>query len=285
MFRLGKQTAPLFAPRLWASVKANPRWASRSRLGVWMNGLPSAAIVSARWSSVSRNSTFGFDDSSPPSAAKAGRPAARRTSAGAANRNIGSVPSGGGGFLGCPARPVPVQPRRRPVFALTLIACVPCWAGPAGDQEATDDPAPLIRPGDTVALIGGGVWEAERRSGDFETALTLAVPDVTVRHLGWPGDTADQAARRYFGTPEDGREHLLRHVDLVKPTVILVAYGGAESLPGGDGRGGVQDAPRFAAGGAEGAGGAGRARPADPRGGRGRTRRPSATSPRRGDCA
>ena len=107
---------------------------------------------------------------------------------------------------------------------LALIAC-----GFAGDGA----PDPLIKPGDRVAFVGGSFWEEERRSGAIETALTLAVPDVTFRHLGWAGDMADQSARRYFGSAADGRQHLLEHVDLVRPTVIFVAYGGAEALPGG----------------------------------------------------
>lgn len=111
-------------------------------------------------------------------------------------------------------------------LALVLAAAA---CGTAGEETAE----PLLRPGDRVALVGGSFWEEERRGGEMETALTLAVPDVTFRHLGWSGDMADQSARRFFKTAKEGREHLLEHVDLVQPTVILVAYGQAESLPGG----------------------------------------------------
>ncbi|NNJ24809.1 hypothetical protein [Alienimonas chondri] len=110
-------------------------------------------------------------------------------------------------------------------LACTAIAC-----GFAGDEPTPD---PLLRPSDRVALVGGSFWEEERRVGELETVLTLAVPDVTFRHLGWAGDMADQSARRFFKSAKEGREHLLEHVDLVDPTVIFVAYGQAESLPGG----------------------------------------------------
>ena len=113
------------------------------------------------------------------------------------------------------------------VLCLTSVACG--FAGEDDDGAA----GPLLRPGDRVAFVGGGTWEKERRSGMIEAAFTLAEPNVTFRHLGWAGDMADQSARRFFGTAEDGREHLLEHVDLVKPTVVWVAYGRAESLPGG----------------------------------------------------
>ena len=115
---------------------------------------------------------------------------------------------------------------------MTATLFVPLLTAACG--FACEDPTEsLLKPGDRVAFVGGSYWEEERRDGEIETALTLAVPDVTFRHLGWAGDMVDQSARRFFGTAEDGREHLLEHVDLVKPTVIFVAYGQAESLPGG----------------------------------------------------
>ena len=115
---------------------------------------------------------------------------------------------------------------------MTATLFVPLLTAACG--FACENPGePVLKPGDRAAFVGGSFWEAERRGGELETALTLAVPDVTFRHLGWAGDMADQSARRFFGTAEDGREHLLEHVDLVEPTVIFVAYGQAESLPGG----------------------------------------------------
>ena len=109
--------------------------------------------------------------------------------------------------------------------SLALAAC--------GFACGDDAGAALLKPGDRVAFVGGTFWEDERRDGAIETALTLAVPGVTFRHLGWGGDMADQSARRFFGDAADGRAHLLEHLDLVDPTVILVAYGRAEALPGG----------------------------------------------------
>ncbi|QDT18130.1 SGNH/GDSL hydrolase family protein [Alienimonas californiensis] len=110
------------------------------------------------------------------------------------------------------------------------LACTALACGFADDAV----PEPLLKPGDRVAFVGGSLWEAERRSGRFEAERTMNGPaDVTFRHLGWAGDMADQSARRFFKTAKEGREHLLEHVDLVEPTVIFVAYGQAESLPGG----------------------------------------------------
>lgn len=95
-----------------------------------------------------------------------------------------------------------------------------------------------LRDGDRVALVGNTFIEREQDAGYIELALTLAVPraDVAFRNLGWSGDVVTARARRYFGTTEDGFQHLLEHLDLVKPTAILVSYGTNEAFAGGMGR-------------------------------------------------
>ncbi len=106
-------------------------------------------------------------------------------------------------------------------------------AGPAPAAE----PFPL-RDGDVVAFVGNAFLEREQRDGYIELALTLAYPnaDVTFRNLGWSGDTVTGRARRYFGTTDEGFQHLLQHLDLVKPTVIVVCYGTNEAFAGEAGR-------------------------------------------------
>ena len=95
-----------------------------------------------------------------------------------------------------------------------------------------------LRDGDRVALVGNTFVERAQESGYLELALTLSVPksDVVFRNLGWSGDVVTARARRYFGKTEEGFEHLLRHIDLVKPTVILVSYGTNEAFAGNLGR-------------------------------------------------
>ena len=92
--------------------------------------------------------------------------------------------------------------------------------------------------GDRVAWIGNTFVEREQRDGHIELALTLALPraDVTYRNLGWSGDTVDGRARRFFGPTRDGFEHLLTHVDIVEPTVVLVSYGTNAAFEGEAGR-------------------------------------------------
>lgn len=109
----------------------------------------------------------------------------------------------------------------------TLLAGLLFALAPAPSQ------GPLtLRDGDTVALVGNTFVEREQRDGYLELALTLAAPkaNVTVRNLGWSGDTVEGRARRFFGATRDGLQHLLDHVDLVRPTVVLVSYGASEAF-------------------------------------------------------
>lgn len=99
------------------------------------------------------------------------------------------------------------------------------------------EPFPLSD-GDTIALVGNTFIEREQRDGYIELALTLAHPsaDLKFRNLGWSGDTVSGRARRFFGATEEGFQHLLQHLDVVKPSVILVSYGTNEAFDGEAGR-------------------------------------------------
>jgi lysophospholipase L1-like esterase len=102
-------------------------------------------------------------------------------------------------------------------------------------------PAPLcaaepfrLADGDRVAFVGSTFIEREQRSGYWETALTSRYPDrnVTVRNLGWSGDTVWGEARAGFDTPKEGYKRLLDATLAVKPTVIVLGYGTNESFAG-----------------------------------------------------
>src|SRR5437773_9651265 len=88
-----------------------------------------------------------------------------------------------------------------------------------------------FRDGDHVVLIGNTLIEREQRDGYWETLLTILNPHkkITFRNLGWSGDTVWGDARAGFGTAADGFRRLKEHVLALKPTVIIVGYGGNES--------------------------------------------------------
>jgi lysophospholipase L1-like esterase len=109
---------------------------------------------------------------------------------------------------------------------LALLVLVP---GPALAGEPF-----YLKDGDRVVFVGDGLIEREQRSGYWETALTSRFPDqnVVFRNLGWSGDTVYGRARAGFDTAADGFRRLREHVAALKPTVIVVGYGGTDSFDG-----------------------------------------------------
>ncbi len=84
-----------------------------------------------------------------------------------------------------------------------------------------------------VVLVGPTFVERMARFGYLETALTLAMPDkeITFRNLGWSADTVKGASRGYE-KPQAGYANLLKKVRENNPTLLLLAYGPAESWDG-----------------------------------------------------
>lgn len=80
---------------------------------------------------------------------------------------------------------------------------------------------------DRVVLLGGTLVEREQKYGLFETSLQLATPgkNLSVRNLGWSGDTVFGHARSYFGPPAEGLQRLGNHLEQLKPTVLIACYG------------------------------------------------------------
>jgi len=108
--------------------------------------------------------------------------------------------------------------------------------GMATISPAQDVAAPAAKPektsfefkdGDRLVLIGNTVIEREQRYATFEPLLALALGElkVSVRNLAWSGDTVFGHARSYFGPPEEGLQRLSAHLDLLKPSVVLLCYG------------------------------------------------------------
>ncbi|MFT5040116.1 MAG: lysophospholipase L1-like esterase [Hyphomicrobiaceae bacterium] len=96
--------------------------------------------------------------------------------------------------------------------------------------------ASILRDGDHVVLLGNTFIEREGNFGHIETALTLgaaaANQNVTFRNLGWSGDTVFGHARSYFGPPTEGFERLKKHLERLKPTLVVVNYGAVAAFDG-----------------------------------------------------
>jgi lysophospholipase L1-like esterase len=135
----------------------------------------------------------------------------------------------------CPPIDLPTRNALMRPLSLSLLLAA-AWLAPAA--RADDPPPPFeLKDGDRVVLIGNTLIEREQRYGYWELALTARYPDknITFRNLGWSGDTVWAEARAGFGTPADGFKKLKEGVHGLKPTVLIVGYGGNEAFAGAAG--------------------------------------------------
>jgi lysophospholipase L1-like esterase len=121
---------------------------------------------------------------------------------------------------------------KRSIVLLGVAIAILIGPGPA-PAFAEGPPFELVD-GDRVVLIGGTMIERDQESGYLETRLIRRYPDrsITFRNLGWSGDTVEGPSRAGFGSVEDGYRHLVEHVLALKPTVVIVGYGGVEAFDG-----------------------------------------------------
>lgn len=87
---------------------------------------------------------------------------------------------------------------------------------------------------DRVILLGDTFIERAQRYGWLETAVQLQFPkeNIQFRNLGWSGDTVFAESRGIFDPPAKGYARMLEQVRGLKPTVIMLNYGGNEAFNG-----------------------------------------------------
>ncbi|WP_435020197.1 SGNH/GDSL hydrolase family protein [Tundrisphaera sp. TA3] len=112
-------------------------------------------------------------------------------------------------------------------------------ASSLGGASASGDPPRFeLADGDRVVLVGSTLVEREPTYGYLETRLTARSPgkSVTFRNLGWSADTVRGVSRprqrNDSGPLGTGFDHLKAHVETLRPTVLVVGYGGADSFDG-----------------------------------------------------
>ncbi|MFM8891903.1 MAG: SGNH/GDSL hydrolase family protein, partial [Planctomycetia bacterium] len=83
-------------------------------------------------------------------------------------------------------------------------------------------------------IDGVTFFEREGGRGIVEAALVASHPEsrVTVRNLGWSGDTVWAESRGVFDPPAKGYERMIALVHSLEPTLVFLAYGRNESLRG-----------------------------------------------------
>lgn len=118
------------------------------------------------------------------------------------------------------------------------IAFMISWAMPGACAEGF----PPLRDGDRVVLLGDTFIERDGDQGFIETALVATHPAaLTIRNLGWSGDTVWAESRGVFDPPAKGYARMLDLVKELSSTVIVVAYGRNESFRGPDGLAAFRD--------------------------------------------
>lgn len=115
------------------------------------------------------------------------------------------------------------------ILGFTVLVCATFAAAQTPEPAAMPPQAGAFefKDGDRLMLIGNTVIEREQRYAAFEPRLALALGEVkvSVRNLAWSGDTVFGHARSYFGPPEEGLQRLATHLEMLKPTVVLMCYG------------------------------------------------------------
>lgn len=101
-------------------------------------------------------------------------------------------------------------------------------------QSAESAPSFQLVDGDRVVLLGDTFFERAQRYGWLETAMQLRFPkeNIHFRNLGWSGDTVFADSRGIFDPPAKGYARMLDQVRGLKPTVIMLNYGGNEAFSG-----------------------------------------------------
>jgi lysophospholipase L1-like esterase len=102
----------------------------------------------------------------------------------------------------------------------------------AQDAAGATSAKAIVQPGDRIALIGGGWVERMHNYPWLETMLTLEVPGVTFRNMGWSGDTVFGDARAVFGSRTDGYQRLMRDLEYAAPNFAILFYGENEAHGG-----------------------------------------------------
>jgi lysophospholipase L1-like esterase len=94
-----------------------------------------------------------------------------------------------------------------------------------------------LKDGDRIVWLGNTLVEREQRYGYWESALLAANADksITLRNLGWSGDTVFGDARAGFDNAAKGFERMVSLTLELKPTVIFVSFGTNEAFEGKEG--------------------------------------------------
>src|SRR4051812_11828001 len=113
--------------------------------------------------------------------------------------------------------------------------------GQAGQTDTNIGARFELKEGDRVVFLGDTWMEREQQDGYIEARITSRLPGkkMIFRNLAWSADTVLGESRASFDPPEKGFDRLKEQLEAIKPTVVFLGYGMAESFKGAAG------VPRF----------------------------------------
>ncbi|MEX2600216.1 MAG: GDSL-type esterase/lipase family protein [Balneolaceae bacterium] len=102
------------------------------------------------------------------------------------------------------------------------------------DGFVTADSVPGFQPEERVVLLGNSLFENDLDHGWLEYGLITgwAEYQLTVRNLGWSGDTVYGESRGTYTRPPDSWGHLAGQLEDAEPDIVWIAYGGVEMAEG-----------------------------------------------------
>lgn len=96
-------------------------------------------------------------------------------------------------------------------------------------------PPPIeLKSGDRIIFLGNTLVERAQKYGSWESVFMRSFPQakLSFRNLGWSADTVWSDSRGIFDPPAVGYQRMLKQVKELKPTFILLGYGGNEAFKG-----------------------------------------------------
>jgi len=123
---------------------------------------------------------------------------------------------------------------RSVIQALLLVLLI----SPVTAQNSSNGPRPFeFKDGDRVVFLGDTWMEREQQDSYIESRITsrLEGKKVIFRNLAWSADTVLGESRASFDPPEKGFDRLKEQIVAIKPTVVFLGYGMAESFKGAAG--------------------------------------------------
>lgn len=97
-------------------------------------------------------------------------------------------------------------------------------------------PGDSLKSAERIVFVGSTFVERWQRFGYLETELLRRFPqhDLSVRNLGWSGDTVFAESRGIFDPPAVGYQRMLEQIRGLRPTRIIIGYGANEAFGGSE---------------------------------------------------